>query len=490
MATTKIRAVRKTIKKALDYIMNEKKTDDKTLVSGINCSPEIAYIEFQMTKDYFDKNGKNLAYHITQSFKPGEVDKDTAHEIGVKFAEKLFSDKYQAVIATHTDKDHIHNHIIFNSVSHVSGKKYNDCKSSYSNLREISDDLCRQYGLSIVEKPKQKGKQYKEWQEIQNGSSWKEVIRKDTDETIRISNSFEEFISKMKAKDYEIKNGKYISFKPRVKERYVRGKTLGADYTEESIRSKIALKEMGYNISTFAKGTKIYRSSKNTINKIYKLKGRKSLLEINIRLAIAIIKEIARKRNGKNLPENFIQQKISNAGYSRVQHLARQLSFLTSQNIKSYRDIAEQKNELVNKIKAIRQTMKEQDGMTKWLEDINRAVNSYKINKPIYDEINKKIFKSRHQKKHEVELKTYEHALYKMQSADIKTEGDIELFENRYHEHIKKVKTLEKEYESLKALNQKYEQLERTIQGIKEKRSLEVQFKDIGNGKRKDAFER
>lgn len=467
MAITKIHAIKGTLKKSIDYIMNPDKTDEKLLVRGLACSPEIADIEFKMTKDYFGKTEGNLAYHLVQAFKPGEVTEEKAHEIGIRLAEKVSKGKYQAVIASHVDKGHIHNHIIINSVSHLTGEKYNDCKNSYREIRNHSDELCEQYGLNVISQPKEKGKPYKEWEECRRGSSWKEIIRSHIDEAIKNSRSFEDFLHMMEERNYSIKRGKFISFKPNEKERYVRGKTLGIDYTEDSIKAKIALKEMGYIVSNYPGGIKSYRSNKNTFISGNTFKRRKSLLEINILLVISIMKEIAKKQAPTKSVLNRKSKEVSDA---KVQKLANQLRFIRSENISNCKDLNELTATTDSRLKTARHEMKKLDDNTIRFDEVNKALVSYRNNKPFYDEVNESIFKKRKQKKYEVELRTFEYAKQKLQSSGIKSDVDIEYFSKKYQEHMEKVKRVRQEYEQLKVKHENCKKLNETIDSLRESR--------------------
>ena len=162
MAISEIKSIRTNLKRALNYYMNPLKTDGGDLVSGINCTPEIAYEQFVATKRLYDKEDKILAYRFHQSFVPGEITKEMAHEIGINTAKHLLgNNKYEIVVSTHVDKNHIHNHVCFNSVSFATGEKYDEPFSAMK-LRAINDRLCREYGYNVIEHPKEKGKSYKE----------------------------------------------------------------------------------------------------------------------------------------------------------------------------------------------------------------------------------------------------------------------------------------------------------------------------------------
>ena len=241
MAVTKIKPVKSTLSKALDYIENPDKTDGKMLISSFGCSYETADIEFGYTLSQALDKGNNLAFHLIQSFAPGEVDYEKAHEIGKQLADAVTKGQHEYVVTTHIDKGHIHNHIIFCAVNFVDHHKYNSNKRSYYGIRNMSDKLCRENGLSVVVPGKgSKGKSYAEYQAEKTGTSWKGKLKIAVDALIPQVSSFEELLQRLQAAGYEIKPGKYVSCHAPGQERFTRLKTLGADYTEEAIRERIA----------------------------------------------------------------------------------------------------------------------------------------------------------------------------------------------------------------------------------------------------------
>ena len=241
MAVTKIKPIKSTLKKALEYIQNFDKTDDKMLVSSFGCSYETADIEFAFTLSQALDKGNNLAHHLIQSFEPGEVSFEKAHEIGKQLAEAVTKGQHEYVLTTHIDKGHVHNHIIFCAVNFVDYHKYNSNKRSYYGIRNISDRLCYENGLSVITPEKgRKGKSYIEYQTAKIGTSWKGKLKEAVDLLIPQVTDFEKFLEKLQASGYEIKHGKYVSCRAPGQERFTRLKTLGADYTEEAIRKRIA----------------------------------------------------------------------------------------------------------------------------------------------------------------------------------------------------------------------------------------------------------
>lgn len=248
MAYTEIHAIKTTVNKAIDYICNHEKTAGRFLIASFACAPETAAIDFEYTLDHCRENGPNQAYHLIQSFLPGEVSYEEAHRIGVELADKVLEGKYAYVVTTHIDKEHCHNHIIFCAADHIRYDKYHACKKSYYRIRNLSDDLCREHNLSVIEPGEKRGQKHIEWQAEKTNSSWKSEIRKDINAAIRTSADYEEFLKILTAKGYEIKgesladkSAKYISFRPLEKECFVRGsaKSLGKEYTKERIKERI-----------------------------------------------------------------------------------------------------------------------------------------------------------------------------------------------------------------------------------------------------------
>ena len=248
MAYTKIHAIKATVHKAVNYICNPAKTDEKILIDSFATSPETARYDFQHSLSKSKYNDGNLAFHLIQSFYPGEVSYEEAHRIGMELADKLLEGKYSYIVSTHIDKNHIHNHIIFCATDHINHEKYHDCKKSYYHIRELSDELCQEHNLSVITPGQNRGKKYKEWQEGKEGTSWKMQLRNDIDEAIQVANSYEHFLELMEARGYEIKGAdfgedalKYISFRPMERERFIRGsaKSLGANYTKERLQERI-----------------------------------------------------------------------------------------------------------------------------------------------------------------------------------------------------------------------------------------------------------
>lgn len=212
-------------------------------VTGVNCFPSTAREEMMAVKKRYGKEDGIVAFHGYQSFAPGEATPDAAHEIGIRLAKELWGERFQVIVATHLDKEnHIHNHFVLNSVSFADGYRYNDCTDTYMEMRKVSDELCREYGLSVIEDPMRgKAKQYGEWRADQQGKpTWRGLIKKDVDRAIREAMTDRQFFHNLRSMGYEIKLGKDISVRPPGKERFFRlARNFGEDYTLDAICRRI-----------------------------------------------------------------------------------------------------------------------------------------------------------------------------------------------------------------------------------------------------------
>ncbi len=272
MAITKIHAIKATVKGAVNYICNPDKTDGKMLISSYGTTPSSAAEDFKFIMSQREDPGdETKAYHLIQSFAPGEISAEEAHRIGIELADRLLQSRYSYVIATHNDKGHIHNHLLFCAADNIDYKKYNDCKRTYRHIRQLSDELCEEHDLSVLHENKHLSKNYKEWMEDRRGNSWKSRLKSDINAAIKQSHSYEEFLSLMQAKGYEIKDSeistdahKYIGFRAPGQERWIRGraKSLGPEYTKERIKERI---EEGARIRT-EKMQRTYRRSMGLID--------------------------------------------------------------------------------------------------------------------------------------------------------------------------------------------------------------------------------
>ena len=229
---------------ALDYAANRDKTEQSCFESSYACTLETAFADMRQTKERWHKSGGVQAYHLVQSFAAGEVFPELAHRIAKELADRVLGGRYEYVIGTHLNTGHIHSHIVWNSVSCVDGKKYRSNYKSYvTEIRAVSDELCRKYKLSVIdtENSKHVAKPYVEWLAEKNGQpTWRTAIRQDVDEAIQQSLTWRQFLNALERNGYEVRMGrKYPVLRPPGKERFVRFKTLGKRYTPEAIQTRI-----------------------------------------------------------------------------------------------------------------------------------------------------------------------------------------------------------------------------------------------------------
>ncbi len=259
MAYDKIIPIHKRLDHCVDYVRNLDKTglaaalgyisdtrrhgDTVVLETGINCQAETAYAEMKATKRRWDKRSGVLGYHLIHSYSPGEVTPEEAHAAGVEFARSLLGDRYEAIVETHIDHDHLHNHIVFNSVSFVDGKKFrNDFSAYYGEIRETSNAVSKARGLSVIQ-PQGKGKSYAEWNAEQHGKpTIRGMVKQDIDKALSEAYTMKSFWAALEKMGYQIKRGanvKHTAVKPKGGQRFIRLDGLGEGYTEAELLERI-----------------------------------------------------------------------------------------------------------------------------------------------------------------------------------------------------------------------------------------------------------
>ena len=338
MAVTKIKGINVTVEKAISYIINPAKTDGKLLVSGFQVEPPFAAYEFNVTAelakelngDYTKTGAANvLAYHLIQSFsKKDVISADQAHEVGKRLADEVLQGKHEYVLATHIDKGHIHNHIIFNSVSYLDHKKFrSEPYKTVAKLREVSDRLCAEFGLDVIAEPAGHGVGHKEWQENEKGASWKSRIRKEIDDALWVAGDYQEFLVLMKDKKIEVKEGVHLAFRLEGQERFVRGKTIGERYTREGIQSVLskqtekARTQVERNRNTHAQRLGQVRRVPMTLDMQVKYRIRQQQLKDTKELAEVLL--LLRKEGIKRFPDIDIKLGV-----------LRKMTFSLKENIK------------------------------------------------------------------------------------------------------------------------------------------------------------
>ena len=432
MAVTKIKPVKSTLKKALDYIQNPDKTDGKMLVSSFGCSPETADIEFEFTIAQALNRGNNLAHHLIQSFAPGEVDYQKAHEIGKQLADAVTKGQYEYVLTTHIDKGHVHNHIIFCAVNFVDYHKYNSNERSYYGIRNMSDRLCRENGLSVVVPQKGgKGKSYAEYIAEKTGTSWKGKLKIAVDALIPQVSSFEELLSRLQAAGYEIKPGKYVSCRAPGQERFTRLKTLGADYTEEAIRERIEGRR-----SRAAKAPK---------------------RETGVSLLIDI--------------ENSIKAAQSR-GYEQwakihnLKQAAKTLNFLTEHQISQYEDLTAKITEIQTESDKAGDALKEVEKRLADMAVLIKNVSTFQKTKPSYDTYRKAKNKERYRAAHEGTVILHEAAAKALKAAGISKLPNLAALQAEYEKLQEQKEALRADYGKLKKQVKEYDVIRQNIDSI------------------------
>ena len=379
MAVTKIKAIRGTLSKAIAYILNPEKTDEKLLVSSYGCASETAAREFEWTRKIAEQKGMNpvriIARHVIQSFEIGEVTPELAHEIGKQFADEILGGKYEYVLTTHIDKDHVHNHLIFNAVDFVDYHAYKSYKRIYYDMREVSDRLCKENGLSVIPPSQNKGMGYKEYTEAKRGTSWKQKLKQTIDRLVITAKDYDDFLRLMQEAGYEIKTGKYISFRAEGQERFTRSKTIGENYTEERIKERIA-------------GRTPRRSQRQTTPKGISLIG-----DIQERIRLIDSKGYEHK-----------------AKLTILKEAARTLNYLTENNLLQYADLEKKVEDVHSSYDRTGKELKVVEARLREVQPLIKNISNYQRLKPVYDAFQKAKDKPGFKAKHEAELVIFEAA--------------------------------------------------------------------------------
>ena len=373
MAITKTHPIKSTLKAAIAYICNPAKTDGKLLVSTYGCNADTADIEFGWTRcNAIDRGyNYNLGRHLIQAFSPGEVSPEEAHEIGMQLAKEVLGGKYEFVLTTHVDKGHIHNHLIFNAVSFVDHKHYHSNKRSYHFIRRTSDRLCQEHGLSVIVPGQDKGKSYIEHTAAKAGTSYKARLKAAIDRLIPACKDLEDLLSRLQQEGYEIKRGKYISCRASDQGRFTRLKTLGIDYTEEAISSRIA------------GGTRPSRKPKQRDDRI------KLLMDIQ-------------SKQGAGLQHWAKLQNLKEA--------AKTVNFLTEHGISSYEELETKLAALIDTRDSTLASIKEAESRIADLSLIAKYATTYRKYKPLYDKYRRSPDREKFLRGHESKIILFEAA--------------------------------------------------------------------------------
>ena len=429
MAITKIHAIQATVHKAVNYICNPQKTDESILISSFGCSPETAAFDFKFALSKTNQADPNKAFHLIQAFAPGEVSYKEAHQIGVELANKLLEGKFSYIVSTHIDKGHVHNHIIFCAVDMVNQRKYVSNRRSYAYIRRTSDRLCKEHGLSVVMPGQDRGKSYAEWDAHRKGTSWKAKLKAAIDAAIPQAKDFDDFLRLLQEQGYEVKRGKYISFRAPGQERFTRCKTLGEAYTEEAIIERI-------------KGRFVERKPKE---------NRKISLRIDL--------------------ENSIKVQQS-AGYEKwaklhnLKQAARTLNFLTEHEIESYPDLESRVAEITAASAETAAALKAAERRLAEMAVLIKDVTTCKELHPLLQEYQRAADKKQFRRKHEGTLILYEAAAKALKEQGFQKLPDLYALKNEYKQLTEQKDQMQRQYNDAKRQMQEYGIIKQNVDGI------------------------
>ncbi len=373
------------------YDQKAEKTRDGELVSSYMCSPESAAEEFEISKQLYhqitgrsqSKNRDIIMYRIIQSFKPGEVSPEEANKIAYELAMKFTGGKHQFVVATHVDKHHIHNHIEFNSVNLDCDGKFQNVKDSAFILRRLNDEICKAHGLSVIEHPKDKARPLEEEAAIKYGTSYKEQLRQTIDRILSDSKDYEDFLARMRAEGYEVKQGKHLAFRAPGQVRFTRAFRLGDAYTRDALQERIN-NQRGRSTGTKAQTKKPFQRT-----------GRKFNMLIDIQ---------AKLEAGKG------------AGYERwaktfnLKEAAKTLNFLIDNGITDYDVLMAKAEQTGSDFEEVSAQIKKLEGRMAEIATLKTHIINYSKTRDVYAAYKKSRHKKEFRAEHADELQKHEAA--------------------------------------------------------------------------------
>ena len=462
MAVTKIKPIKSTLSKALDYICNPKKTDEKILIFSFGCSYETADIEFVFTLSQAMNKGNNLAHHLIQSFDVGETTPEQAHEIGRQLIDEITKGKYEYILTTHIDRGHVHNHILFCAVNFVDYHKYISNRRTLYQIRNASDRICKENGLSIV-KPgkelehtdkdgqrrtrpaKEQGRSYAEYAADKSGGSWKAKLKIAIDTAIPKAKDYEDFLRLMAAAGYEAKHGKYVSFRAPGQERFTRSKTLGDNYTVERITERIQGKKLTVSVP---------KSDSKKVNLIIDI-------------------------------ENSIKA-AQNRGYeqwAKIQNLkqaAKTVNFLTENNILQYADLLSKVEEVAADCDKTGDTLKALEKRLSDMALLIKNVTTYQQTKLVYDGLKTVKNKEQYRNKNASALILHEAAAKALKVAGVTGKlPSVATLQAEYARLVKEKEALYMEYGKQKKRAKDYGVIKSNVDSILKHSPDKARAKDI-----------
>lgn len=431
MAVTKIIAMHQnegvtishSISNRTDYGMNPEKTENGKLISTFACDPHTVVSEFVLSKKkYFALTGRKqendiLAYQVRQSFKPNEILPEEAHKIGYEFAERFLKGKHAFIVCTHTDKAHIHNHIYFNSTTLDCKRKFRDGYFISKDVARLSDMICIEHNLSVVENPQKRNSAYNKWEGYQKYSSHREFLRSDIDEVLKNKpKDFDDFISQMRGKGYLIKFGKHITFSHARQKRNIRLRSLGEGYSEEEIKAII-------------KGNKNHREKKSN----QKTKSSNLLIDIQQKLA---------EGKGKGY-ENWA--KVFN-----LKQMAKTVLYLQENGFSDYDEFAQKADDMTAKVSGLREEIRSSEKRMEELAVLREHIINYLNTRETYAKYKASGYSKKFLAEHESEIILHRAAKNKFNELGLKKLPTVKSINIEYSELMAKKKKAYSEYYSLK----------------------------------------
>ena len=408
-----------------DYAKNPDKTNDGEYISSYECAPKTVQEEFLLSKRiYFDITGREqtnnvIAYQIRQSFKPGEVTPEIANQVGYELGIRFTKVNHAFFVATHIDKAHIHNHIIFNSISLDCTKKFRDFLGSGRAIRKISDRICLENGLSIVENPKRGKNHYGKWLGDKKPVSHSEKLRLAIDEILRRKPAdFEEFLSEIKLVGYEIKTGKYISFKSENQKKFIRLRSLGSGYSEEEIKAVI------HGNKSFVDKKRVNKKSKSTVN---------LLVDIQVKL-----------QAGKG------------AGYERwakifnLKQMAQTINYLTENNLLIYEDLEKKAQDITDNFNQLSAQIKAAEKRITEIASLKTHIINYSKTREVYMAYRKAGYSKKFYEEHTADLLLHKAAKVAFDSLENKKLPTVKALQMEYSELLSEKKKAYVKYHSAK----------------------------------------
>ena len=422
------------------YDQKAEKTKDGELISSYMCTPESAADEFEISKKlYYQLTGRSqpkkrdiIMYRIVQSFKPGEISPEQANEIGYELAMRFTGGKHQFVVCTHTDKKHIHNHIEFNSTNLDCDGKFQNVKDTAFILRQMNDELCREYGLSIIEQPQRTGKTPGEAMAIKHGASWKEQLRNVIDRVIPDADGYEDFLARMRHEGYEIKDGKNLSFRAPGQERFTRSHRLGDSYTKEALRDRSQRR----------------RGSVGTTKKPFQRDGRK------INLLVDIQKKMAQ---GKG-PGYEHWAKIFN-----LKEAAKTLNYLVDHNLTDYDELTAKAERAGEDFDKSSQRIKQLEARMSEIAEMRTHIIQYSKTREVYSAYRKSRHKKEFLAEHRDEIAQHEAAKRAFDALNGKPIPKVADLSKQYAQLLSEK---QEEYERYKAFRQEMITLQNAKQNV------------------------